>query len=468
MASTTTHERVRGALINPATGEPLAERPRLDEAAIASRLQRAVEGQRDWAATPVAARAEVFQRMATLMRRDVRQIAETVTVEVGKPITQSLAEVEKAAAALDWYAERAERLLAPESTEVPAAVVEHRPLGIVLAVEPWNFPVWQVLRGGAGILLAGNAQALKPAHTTVGSAEHLERLWLEAGLPEGAFTVLNIASEQTHRLIADDRIAAVTLTGGGAAGAAVAESAGRAIKRVMLELGGNDALIVLPDADLASAAQAAVDSRYANTGQVCIATKRIVLHRDIADAFIAEFLPRVRALVVGDPMDPATQIGPLARRDIRDDVVDQIERSLEDGATLLLGGTESAHGENYVDPTVLTDVRPGMVAFDEEIFGPVVAIVVADSTEDAIELANRSPWGLSASLWTADTEAARAIAAQLEVGSVFVNKGTVSDVRVPIGGVKASGFGRELAEYGVKEFTNPQTVWIVETEGGQR
>ncbi|MBO1769261.1 aldehyde dehydrogenase family protein [Agrococcus sp. TF02-05] len=468
MASTTITERVRGALTNPATGEPLPERPRLDDAALDALIERAVAAQRTWAAVPVADRADVFLRMASLMRRDARVIAETVTTEIGKPITQSLAEVEKAASALDWYAERAERLLAPDATEVPEAVIEHRPLGVVLAVEPWNFPVWQVLRGGAGILLAGNAQALKPAHTTVGSAEHLERLWSEAGLPAGAFSVLNIASEQTHRLIADDRVAAVTLTGGGAAGAAVAESAGRHLKRVTLELGGNDALIVMPDADLAAAAQAAVDSRYANTGQVCIATKRIILHQQIAEEFLAEFLPRVRSLVVGDPMEPATQIGPLARADIRDDVVDQIERSLEGGATLLLGGTQSDHGRNYVEPTVLGDVRPGVVAFDEEIFGPVVAVVVAESAEEAVALANRSPWGLSASLWTADSAAARAIAAQLEVGSVFVNKGTVSDVRVPIGGVKASGFGRELAEHGVKEFTNPQTVWVVETEGGRR
>jgi succinate-semialdehyde dehydrogenase len=467
MAPTTTPSCAERALINPATGSPLPERVQLDDRMLDARLDRAVAGQRAWAATPVEERARVFGRMAALMRRDTEVLAGTITTEVGKPITQSRAEVAKAAAALEWYAERAQRLLAPEATEVAEAVIEHRPIGVVLAVEPWNFPVWQVLRGGAGILLAGNAQALKPAHSTVGTAQRLERLWEEAGLPDGAFVVLHIASPQTHRIIADPRIAGVTLTGGGAAGAAVAESAGRNLKRVTLELGGNDALIVLPDDDIPAAARAAVQSRYSNTGQVCIATKRIILHRSISAAFLAEFLPLVEALVVGDPRDPDTEIGPLARRDLRDEVVDQIERSLAGGARLLTGSTRSPHGENYVEPTVLGDVGPGNVAFDEEIFGPVVAVVEAANQEEAIALANRSPWGLSASLWTADAEAAREIAAQLEVGSVFVNKGTVSDVRVPIGGVKASGFGRELAAHGVKEFTNPQTVWVVEVEEGR-
>ncbi|UOQ57892.1 aldehyde dehydrogenase family protein [Leucobacter allii] len=464
MALTTIPPRAERALTNPATGEALPERPHSDDVELDTCLDRAVAGQRAWASTTVSERGRVFLRMAELLGRDAEIVAETITEEVGKPITQSRAEVAKAAAALVWYAERAESLLAPEPTEVPEARIEHRPIGVVLAVEPWNFPVWQVLRGGAGILLAGNAQALKPAHTTVGSAEHLARLWAEAGLPHGAFTVLHIASAQTHRVIADDRVAGVTLTGGGAAGAAVAESAGRHLKRVTLELGGNDALIVLPDADLAAAARAAVQSRYSNTGQVCIAAKRIILHREISADFLAELLPLVDSLVVGDPRDPRTEIGPLARRDIRDEVVGQIERSLAAGARLLTGGTTSAYGGNYVAPTVLGDVRPGNPAFDEEIFGPAVAVVEAEDTDDAIALANLSPWGLSASVWTADTSEARRIAARLEVGSVFVNKGTVSDVRVPIGGVKSSGFGRELAGHGVREFTNPQTVWVVEAE----
>ncbi|NKX54363.1 aldehyde dehydrogenase family protein [Arthrobacter mobilis] len=462
--STTT---LSGAVsINPATGELIASYPFADEAGLREVLDRATGGFRQWRAYTPAQRCAVFARMAGLLRRDAAMLAELLVAEVGKPITQSRAEVAKAAAALDWYADNGAALIADVPTSIgPEAYVSYLPLGPVLAVEPWNFPVWQVMRGGIGILLAGNSYVLKPAPNVVGCALALESLWQAAGLPEGTFSVLNAQPEVVSAAIADPAIAGVTVTGSVAAGSAIAAQAGSAVKRSVLELGGTDALIVLADADLNAAVEAAVTGRFQNTGQICIASKRIILEKPVAAEFTSRFVAKVAGLQVGDPRDESTYIGPIARADIRDEIEAQVSRTVAEGARLLLGGNRLDGPGNFFEPTVLAGVRPGMTAFEEEIFGPVAALVTAEDPEDAIALANNSQYGLSASLWTRDTRRAAEFARRLEVGGVFINKPSVSDPRIPIGGVKKSGFGRELSAYGVHEFTNIQAVWINDPAG---
>ncbi len=448
--------------INPATGDAFASYPYLDAGAVEQRVAASADGFRRWSTMTISERTTVFTAIAKLIRRDVESLAQLATREMGKPIAQTRGEVKKCADLCDWNVEHGPAFLADEPTSVPdnKAVVAFRPLGTILAVMPWNFPYWQAMRAAVPIILGGNAFLLKPASNVVGCALALEKLWLEAGLPAGTFSVLNAHHDAALDLLDDDRIAAATLTGSVKAGAAVAARAGQALKKCVLELGGADPFIVLADADIDAAVKAGITSRYANAGQVCIAAKRFILETAIADEFTTKFVDATRALRVGDPLDEKTDVGPMARSDLRDELHEQVQSSIKAGAKLLVGG-KSIHGDgNYYEPTLLVDVEPGMVAFDDEMFGPVAALCVARDADHAIELANDSQFGLSGALWSNDRERASALAARIETGAVFINGTSASDPRVPIGGIKRSGYGRELSHFGLREFVNAQTVWI--------
>lgn len=447
--------------INPANGEVIARYPFDDDAALNRALDTAQAGYRAWAATPVVQRLAAFTRVAQLLRRDIQQLGEMAAREMGKPITQAKAEVEKCALLCDWYAANGGSILDDRPTSIgPDAYVSYHPIGPVLAVMPWNFPYWQSMRGAISILLGGNAYFLKHAPNVMGCAYLTEQLMLEAGLPKGAFSAVNIGNDQVSKVIADSRIAAVAVTGSVRAGSAIAAQAGAALKKSVLELGGADPFIVLADADLDAAVKAAVIGRFQNTGQICIAAKRIILEKPIAAEFTERLVDAVKALKMGDPLDPSTYIGPMARADLRDELHRQVEDTVAAGAKVLLGGAPVAGPGNYFEPTVLTGVKPGMPAFVQETFGPVAALIEASDVEHAIALANDSEFGLSGALWTTNRDLAKQLARRMETGGVFVNGFSASDPRVPIGGVKKSGYGRELSDYGVYEFMNIQTVWF--------
>lgn len=446
--------------VNPATGDTIATYPFIGSEDLDDFLAEVAAGFATWSRLPIEDRCSVLTAMARLLRHNREELAQTETAEMGKPIAQSREEVTKAADVMDWYAERGQNLLAEETTELgDAATVRYLPLGPILAVEPWNFPIWQIMRGGIGILLAGNAYVLKPAPNVVGTSLLLERLWREAGLPTGAFSVLNADNEVVSQAIEHDTIAGVTVTGSVGAGSAIAAQAGRQIKKTVLELGGTDPFIVLPDADIDAAANAAVTGRFANAGQVCISAKRMIVHRDVVAEFTEKLAAQVRDFTIGDPTDESTYIGPIARADLRDEIHRQIRKTVDEGATLITGGDIIDGPGSYIEPTVLADVTPEMTAFREEIFGPVAAIIPAADVEEAIALANDSIYGLDATVYTEDLELAADIASRLQVGGVFINRNSASDPRIPIGGVKKSGYGRELSHFGVTEFTNVQAVW---------
>lgn len=447
---------------NPATGELIAERPFLADAALGPLLDRAQAGFARWSGASLVQRADVLRAMATSLRRRGEAMAAMATAEMGKPLRDMRAEVEKCAHLCEWYAEHGPRLLADEPTEVPdgKACVSYLPLGVVLGVMPWNFPYWQAMRAAVPILMGGNAFLLKPAENVVGSAGLLDEAWRAAGLPADAFITAHLSRAQSASAIADPRIAAVTVTGSVGAGRTIAGQAGQAIKKVVLELGGSDPFIVLADADVEKAAEIAVTSRYQNAGQVCIAAKRMIVEETVLERFTQAFVERTRALVVGDGRDAATQVGPMARLDLLEQLHRQVTDSVQAGARLLLGGQRLERAGFFYAPTVLADVRPGMPAFDEETFGPVGAIVAARDADHAVALANQSEYGLSGSLWTGDVERGKRLARRLVTGGVFINGWSASDPRVPIGGVKHSGFGRELSHFGLREFVNAQTVWV--------
>jgi succinate-semialdehyde dehydrogenase len=447
--------------INPATGEEVARHEYLQGEAINRLLESSQSGFRAWSASPMVERLGALQRMGTVLRSRAKTLARTATLEMGKPITQARAEVEKCAALCDWYAENGERMLADEPTSIGAeAYVSYLPIGSVLGVMPWNFPYWQVMRSAVGVLLSGNAYVLKHAPNVMLCAHLLAEAWRDAGVPDGTFTLLHADNGDVSSAIADRRIAGVMVTGSVRAGSAIAAQAGAALKKSVLEMGGSDPLIVLSDADVERAAEAAVVGRFQNTGQVCIAAKRILLNASIADHFTERFVAKTRALVMGDPTSEDTYLGPMARYDLREAMTEQVKQTQVDGAeTLLAGGIVEGRG-NFYAPTILAGVTRSMTCFREEVFGPVASLTTVRDAAEALELANDSEFGLCASLWTEDRTTAKQFARQLQAGGLFINGMPVSDPRVPIGGTKHSGYGRELSHFGAREFTNAQTVWF--------
>ncbi|RBH59879.1 MULTISPECIES: aldehyde dehydrogenase family protein [Pseudomonas] len=448
--------------INPANGEQIGHYPFESDSALDAALSRAAAGFSLWRRTALEQRSQALLALAQALRDNATKMAEMITLEMGKPIAQARSEIEKCAQLCVWYAENGPAMLSAEATPVEGgkARIEYRPLGPILAVMPWNFPIWQVLRGAVPTLLAGNTFVLKHAPNVMGSAYLLLDAIKRAGFPEGVFEVINVTPEGVSRAIADPRIAAVTLTGSVRAGMAIGAQAGAALKKCVLELGGSDPFIVLNDADLDEAVKAAVIGRYQNTGQVCAAAKRLIIEQGVVAAFTEKFVEATRRLVVGDPLATETYIGPMARFDLRDELDQQVQDTLAQGATLLLGGKKADGSGNFYEPTVLADVTDQMTSFKQELFGPVASIITARDAEHALALANDSEFGLTATVYTADLELARKFADELETGGVFINGYSASDPRVSFGGVKKSGFGRELSHFGVREFCNAQTVWL--------
>lgn len=444
---------------NPATGEIFARFDLHGAADVDATLAAARRAQNDWRCSLTTERSAVLRALAVLLRRDRDPLAALITAEMGKPIGEARAEVEKCALTCDYYAEAGAAMIADAPVaDVPGVLVAYEPIGVVLAIMPWNYPLWQVVRFLAPALFAGNGTILKHAANVPGCALALERLVAEAGAPAGLFASLRVEPDTVASLIADPRIAAVTLTGSTEVGMIVASQAGAALKKQVLELGGSDPFIVLADADLETAARAAVTARFTNAGQSCVNAKRFIVVAEVADRFVQAFAALAGTLVMGDPLDPATTLGPLARDTLRRAIDRQVQRSVAAGARLVIGGVAPDGPGFFYPPTLLDQVEPGMAAFDEETFGPAAAIVRARDEVEALALANRTAFGLGASIWTRDTDRGIAFARRVEAGAVFVNAVVASDPRVPFGGIKRSGYGRELGALGLREFTNIKTI----------
>jgi len=448
--------------LNPATGEVLETFPATSPRELDGILARSHAAFLEWRTVPFKTRAELMRQAAQVLRRRKAEFARSMTLEMGKPIVQGEAEAEKCAWVCDYYADTAEGFLAvqPRETDAKKSFVRFDPLGVVLAVMPWNFPFWQVFRFAAPALMAGNAGVLKHASNVPRCALQIEEVFREAGFPRGLFATALIESSAVAGVIDDPRIVAVTLTGSELAGSKVAERAGKMLKKTVMELGGSDPFIVLEDADLDQAANIAAEARLINSGQSCICAKRFIVVDSIAEKFIPKFVDQMRSRRMGDPLARETQVGPQARVDLRDDLHRQVAESVKRGAKLLLGGEVPRGAGAYYPPTLLAAVDKGMPAFDEETFGPVAAVVRAKDEADAIRLANDSQFGLGAALWTRDHARAERLAAEIEAGAVFVNGLVKSDPRLPFGGIKRSGYGRELSEYGIREFVNIKSVWM--------
>jgi succinate-semialdehyde dehydrogenase/glutarate-semialdehyde dehydrogenase len=448
--------------VDPTTGRPRAGHAEHDDAAVARALAVAAQAFLAWRDVPHATRAALLGAVGERLAAHRESLARLITSEMGKPIAQAEAEVDKCAWACRWHAEHAARHLAPEpvATEAARSYVRFDPLGTVLAIMPWNFPLWQVFRAAAPAIAAGNAVVLKHAAIVPGCALAVEALFREAGAPAGLFTTMILSPARAEALIDRPEIAAVTLTGSEGAGEAIARRAGAALKKCVLELGGSDAFVVLADADLERTVEQAVNARLVCNGESCIAAKRFIVEEPLAERFERAFAERMAAVPLGDPMDRAVRLGPLARADLRDALHALVQRSVAQGARLATGGHPLDRPGFFYAPTVLTHVAPGMAVFEEETFGPVAAVVRARDAAHAVELANASRYGLGASVWTRDPTRGEALAAALAAGSVFVNETVKSDPRLPFGGIKRSGHGRELSAFGLREFVNVKTVWV--------
>lgn len=448
--------------INPATGKTLKHFDTWNEKQLDEVLQQVADATPAWAGAGVAERAKPMKRLAEELRSGKKHYAELITLEMGKPITEAIGEVEKCAWACDYYADHAAEFLADETIQSDAgnSYVAHIPLGTVLAVMPWNFPLWQVYRFAAPGLMAGNTGVLKHASNVPQCALAIEESFRNAGFPDNVFRTLMIPAGMVKSAIEDPRISATTLTGSEAAGRQVAGAAGASLKKSVLELGGSDAFVVLDDADLDQAAQWGVTSRYLNDGQSCIAAKRFIVVDGIADDFLQLFKQKTEALAVGDPMDEKTQVGPMSRPDLRDDLHKQVIDSIDQGAVAVLGCEIPQGDGSYYPPSIIDQVRSGMRAYEEELFGPVAIFIRVKNEAEALRVANDSRFGLAGSVWTEDTARGEAFARGMQSGATFVNGMSKSDPRLPFGGTKASGYGRELSHHGIKEFVNVKTIWI--------
>ncbi|MEP6713928.1 MAG: NAD-dependent succinate-semialdehyde dehydrogenase [Terriglobia bacterium] len=448
--------------INPATGKLIASFEALSPAAIEERLQLSSEAFALWKRTSFSARAELLLRAAAILEAESEALGRLMTAEMGKPVRFAIGEVLKSARGCRYYAEHAERCLADAdiATEAKRSYIRYEPVGAVLAIMPWNFPFWQVFRFAAPALMAGNVALLKHAPNVPQCALAIEKIFLDAGLPPGVFQTLLLETDQVPALLRDKRVHAVTLTGSDIAGRAVAAQAGAALKKSVLELGGSDPFIVMASADLERAVPAAVNSRTGNSGQSCIAAKRFIVSRAVADEFVARFVTAMRALKVGDPLDPATDLGPMARPDLLAKLDSQVRATLARGARALIGGAPLAGPGSYYPPTVLVDVPPDSPAGCEELFGPVASVFIVDTLEEALRLANDTIYGLGASLWSNDPSEQQLFVNEIEAGQAFVNAMVASDPRVPFGGIKTSGYGRELGDEGIREFVQIKTVWV--------
>lgn len=447
--------------INPFNGEKISTYNEHSPNEIERILSASKKAFQKWRTVPIAKRSELLLNVANLLRKNKELYSQTITLEMGKPITESKSEIEKCAWVCEYYAENAEIFLADEIIQSDAAesFISYDPLGTILAIMPWNFPFWQVFRFAAPTLTAGNCALLKHAPNVLECATAIEKIFLEAGYPEGVFQNLIIDHDKVEQVIADDTVQGVTLTGSERAGKSVAALAGKYLKKSLLELGGNNAFIVLEDADMELAVETGVTARMLNSGQSCIAAKRFILDGDAYEKFLPAFTEKVRSLKHGDPMEEATEIGPLARKDLADNLQRQIEESVALGAALHTGG-----GKNnaFHEPTILTGVKPGMPAFNEETFGPLASITKAETADQAFELAARSKYGLGATVFTKNVNKARKWIGRIPDGAFFINELVKSDPRLPFGGTKISGYGRELSREGIREFVNKKTVYIQE------
>lgn len=448
--------------INPSTGEVLEVFEEWSDDKVRGALKEADQAFVRWRDTSFEQRSVFMKRAAHVLRENQDGYARIMALEMGKPLTQGRAEVKKCAWVCEYYADMAEEFLKDEivGSSAGRSYVRFPPLGVVLAVMPWNFPFWQVFRFAAPALMAGNAGVLKHSSNVPRCALAIEEVFQKAGVPENVFRTLLIGSGKVDSVIEDPVIKAVTLTGSDAAGRKVAQRAGCVLKKTVLELGGSDPFIVLSDADLTECAAAAVQARTINSGQSCIAAKRFIVEDRIAGPFLSLLQKGMEALVVGDPLDDKTQVGPQAREDLMKELHAQVEKSAAMGAEVLTGGKPLDRPGYFYAPTILTGVKPGMPAFDEELFGPVAAVIRVRDQAEAVQLSNRSAYGLGASIWTRDTRYAEDLARRIEAGAVFINGIVASDPRLPFGGIKNSGYGRELSHYGIKEFVNIQTVWV--------
>jgi succinate-semialdehyde dehydrogenase / glutarate-semialdehyde dehydrogenase len=448
--------------INPATEEVIAEFDELSDEEVEAKISKAENCFQEWRHLSFEERGSYFLKAAELLKSKSREYGELMTLEMGKPVKQAVAEAEKCAWVCEYYAEKAEEILAKEVVETDAgeSYIQYDPLGIVLAVMPWNYPFWQLFRAAAPIMMAGNTMILKHASNVPQCAVMIETIFREAGFPEGAMTNLAIGSSKVAAVIANKHVKAATLTGSEYAGSQVAKQCGEEIMPTLLELGGSDPFIVLADADVEKAAEAAVVARFQNNGQSCIASKRFIVVEDVFDDFVKKFKTNVEAKKFGDPMEDSTFIGPLATESILGDIVEQVDKSVEKGAKVVLGGKRQEGVGYFYEPTLLSEVGPGMPVYDSETFGPVAAIIKVKDEEEAIRVANDTPLGLGGSIWSRNTEKAKKLSHHVDAGAVFINGMVKSDPRLPFGGVKKSGYGRELSGEGIKHFCNVKTIWI--------